>query len=263
MRGRKVRATRPAATSRDADRYVPYPRALRRLRERLDATPEELAAWVFMGPTDGGIAAYVSANEANGSEQPPRFFFENHPGEGYVAALMPCWFRANDIESFEPAERFITGEALIARWATQPGIVPEAFIQAKIEESRLIDLHPTCGQAGAACQDGADDPPLEDGLFSLADIRAIECEDFGSPLEEDMQNPPVGSAEWRSQNAKAAADARHDRPGGSREKRAKMRAFWASGKYTSRDRCAEEECGALGMSIGAARRALENTPDPE
>lgn len=70
------------------------------------------------------------------------------------------------------------------------------------------------------------------------------------------------SSEVRSKIAKAAADARHSRPGGSREKRVQIRELWASGRYTSRDRCAEEECGALGMSFSAARKALRQTPDP-
>lgn len=72
----------------------------------------------------------------------------------------------------------------------------------------------------------------------------------------------VGSPEWRKQTAAVAANARHDRPGGSREKQRQIREIWATGKYTSRDRCAEEECAALGMSYAAARKALKNTPDP-
>lgn len=61
---------------------------------------------------------------------------------------------------------------------------------------------------------------------------------------------------------KRAADERHDKPGGSRDKQKKMQQAWASGKYESRDRCAEEECRALDMSFAAARRALRNTPTP-
>ncbi|MGF6777832.1 hypothetical protein [Paraburkholderia sp. GAS334] len=65
-----------------------------------------------------------------------------------------------------------------------------------------------------------------------------------------------------SESARRAANARHEKPGGSREKRETIRTIWASGKYTSRDICAEQECGALGMSYSTARRALRNTPDP-
>ena len=73
----------------------------------------------------------------------------------------------------------------------------------------------------------------------------------------------VGSPEWRSQNAKKAADAKHDKPGGSRDKKKQMRELWATGKYTSRERCAEEECAALDMSYSAARKALTNQPKPK
>ena len=61
---------------------------------------------------------------------------------------------------------------------------------------------------------------------------------------------------------KHAADRRHSQPGGSRDKRENIRTIWASGKYSSRDICAEQECAALGMSFSVARKALRNTPAP-
>jgi hypothetical protein len=61
---------------------------------------------------------------------------------------------------------------------------------------------------------------------------------------------------------KKAAEIRHGKPGGSREKANEMRLLWASGKYLSRDICAEQESGALGLSFSTARKALRNTPDP-
>ncbi len=65
-----------------------------------------------------------------------------------------------------------------------------------------------------------------------------------------------------SKLGRLAADIRHSKPGGSREKRQMMIDIWMSGKYTSRDICAEQECDALGMSFSAARKALRGTPDP-
>ena len=62
--------------------------------------------------------------------------------------------------------------------------------------------------------------------------------------------------------AQRAAIARHSKPGGSREKQQYIREIWATGKYSSRDICAEEECAALGMSFSTARKALRGTPDP-
>jgi len=73
----------------------------------------------------------------------------------------------------------------------------------------------------------------------------------------------IGTPEWRRQNAINAANAKHNKPGGSRDKQQEIRDLWATGKYSSRDRCAEEEYDALGMSFSAARKALRNTPNPK
>ncbi|MDP3761531.1 MAG: hypothetical protein Q8R01_13545 [Ramlibacter sp.] len=64
-----------------------------------------------------------------------------------------------------------------------------------------------------------------------------------------------------SRSGKTAAEARHSKPGGSRDKARRIQAIWATGKYSNRDLCAEEECGALGMSFSAARKALRGTPN--
>lgn len=81
--------------------------------------------------------------------------------------------------------------------------------------------------------------------------------------DANPNDPPVGSAEWRRSNARTAANARHSQRGGSRDKQQRMRKIWAKGKYSSRDRCAEKECEALGMSFKAARNALINIPRPK
>jgi hypothetical protein len=82
----------------------------------------------------------------------------------------------------------------------------------------------------------------------------------GSPLAQSFIDQQIG--QHRSASAAHAADSRHGQPGGNRDKQNRIRQIWASGKYTSRDRCAEEECGALGMSLSSARKALRNTPEP-
>ena len=74
--------------------------------------------------------------------------------------------------------------------------------------------------------------------------------------------PKVGSKLWRQQLGKKAANAKYDKPGGYREKHEKLRASWASGRYKSRDACANAECASLGISYSSARKALINTPDP-
>ena len=180
------------------------------------------------------------------------------------------------MEQFDPEDRYIVGAALIERWNKRPGLHAEAFIQAKIAESRLMDIHPIYGGTRGTFSEQSDWPWLDSGLFPLAHVFQIEAEDFDTAIETDSlanaaevapivtqeEAVEVGSPEWRKQNAKAAADVLHDRPGGSRDKQKQIRAIWASGKYSSRTRCAEEECAALDMSYDAARKALTNTPDP-
>ena len=63
-------------------------------------------------------------------------------------------------------------------------------------------------------------------------------------------------------NAKRLAEKLHDKPDGSRAKRARIKALWATGKYSSRSICAEQECGALNMSYDTARKALIGEPNP-
>lgn len=171
----------PERNSLDADKvstpttaYVAFPKAMKILTDRLGATPEELAAWIFMGPDTGGIAAYRNANELT---SPPRFYFDCFMGEDYLSPLMACWFRQDDIGRFDPAARYITGAALIERWSNQPGLRAEAFIHAKIAESRLLDIHPTFGGTRGTHDDDTSFPPLSAGLFAMNHIEQIEGED--------------------------------------------------------------------------------------
>lgn len=107
--------------------------------------------------------------------------------------------------------------------------------------------------------------PLADVLTFDGNTLAVDKGALLRLIDDDAQEPAsgVGSPAWRKQKAKAAAHARHSKPGGSREKQDRIRAAWASGKYTTRDICAEQECAALDMSFAAARKALRNQPDPE
>lgn len=156
-------------------RYIAYPKAICRLIDRLGATPEELALWVWLGPDTGGLAAYVNANEL---DPPPRFVFSTGGDPDYVAALMPCWFEEMELSDFEPTDRYITGEALIDRWSDQLALKPEPFIKAKICESRLEDLHPVYGGTTGSFDEEIEWPPLSTGLFALSKVEAIEAEDF-------------------------------------------------------------------------------------
>ena len=127
--------------------YIAYPKAMGQLAKRLKALREEFAVWVFMGPDLGGLPAYLNANEL---DPPPEFYFDPYLGDDpycldYLSPLVACWFRQQDIQNFSPTRRFITGAALIERWHSHSDMQAEAFIRAKIGESRLLDIHPISG----------------------------------------------------------------------------------------------------------------------
>ena len=224
--------------------YIAYPKAMTQLAKRLKALREELAVWVFLGPELGGLTAYLNANEL---DPPPEFYFDPYVGDDpdcrdYLSPLTACWFRQQDILNFTPTQRYTTGAELIDRWSKLLGMQPEEFIRAKIEESRLQDIHPISGVTQGRMSGDEWYPPMSSGLFALSEIEAIEKEDFDSADAGELE---IGSPEWRSQNARKAANVRHDRPGGTRDRQQQIRAIWAKGNYTSRDLCAEEMCAAL------------------
>ena len=100
-----------------------------------------------------------------------------------------------------------------------------------------------------------------DTLASLIDAckASMELSNF---IPKAIKIGMISEKRKASKRGKAAADALHERPGGSRSKADEIRKIWASGKYTARSRCAEEECASLGMSYDTARKALRNTPKP-
>lgn len=101
-----------------------------------------------------------------------------------------------------------------------------------------------------------------DSLRGIGRCRNPEAKAFQLREATEQMEKRVYSKLALSVAAKIAANAKHDKPGGSREKANEMRKQWASGKYSTRDICAEQECASLNMSFSAARKALQNTPDP-
>ncbi len=87
----------------------------------------------------------------------------------------------------------------------------------------------------------------------------------GTPrkIKDSRLSLPKGSPDWWSERGRAAANARHDLPGGARDLKEQMLNIWASGKYSTKNNCAEQECDALGLSFKAARNALINAPTPK
>lgn len=190
--------------------YVAYPRAMQQLMGRLNSTPEELAAWVWLGPRQGGLTAYLHIKDIN---PPTRFsygdFFESKPDPDYVSKLMACWFRQDEIARFEPTKRFITGSALIDRWSNLHGLKPEAFIRAKIRESRLQDLHPVHGITQGSAPEEVFRPPMTTALFLLSGVEAIESEEFPIEWEGSIRNEVPSSTTSSRLISSEAALANH------------------------------------------------------
>jgi hypothetical protein len=85
--------------------------------------------------------------------------------------------------------------------------------------------------------------------------QLLICRRLGETTRIAARNHEVGGYE---KGCKAAAE-RHRRTNEAKEQ---LKRIWAEGNYTSRDICAEQECGALGLSFSTARKALRKTPDP-
>lgn len=165
------------------------------------------------------------------------------------------WQRIVMLDRMESGEDFLSPSDIAAIQGTKLGYVldeDQANVdwRAASQEEKWIafGIHAYCriisGQADA-----------EESffLFGLA-TEVLASLQYGAPETKREQ--------VLSDLARHAANTLHSKPGGSREKRDAIRQAWASGKYSSRDICAEQECAALGMSFSTARKALRGTPDP-
>lgn len=99
------------------------------------------------------------------------------------------------------------------------------------------------------------------------ELTALAKKDADALVEKsrsDLQSViNLGVLANRKAQTKDAINARHDKEGGSRDLKAKIRDIWATGKYLHRTTCAEQEYEALGIkTIGTANRYLEGTPNP-
>ena len=95
-----------------------------------------------------------------------------------------------------------------------------------------------------------------EGLDALELANGIYMHNEGEVMEREATKAHA------SKKARNAADALHNKPGGSNRKRDAIRAAWASGKFDTRDGCADQEAAGLNMAPSTARRALRNTPEP-
>ena len=131
---------------------------------------------------------------------------------------------------------------------------------SKGDAKQAADCQPLVQHEPPSCDEGASSAISQRGPNSPAGSVSQNVGNEVGPVAGEAH--AVGSEEWRRMNARRAANARHDQPGGNRDKHRKIRQSFASGQYPTRDACAEKVCAALGMAFSTARKALVNTPDP-
>lgn len=187
-------------------------------------------------------------------------FYDNRPippAFSLVHALLPT-----DASSKIPSGQmfFANEEPLVGSsfMQTLAVTVERAWVDAgrEIANTTKTELHRTLSDAIDLCLDAwaAEDA----GNLDRAWPAVVDTQATLSRVETESSNK-----RWRSRNAQAGAEALHNQPGGTRNKRQEIREIWATGKYSSRDICAEQECAALSMSFSTARKALRNTADPK
>lgn len=167
--------------------WLAFPKALEILKADLNATAEEMAAWIYMGTGNGGLRAWLDQprlRELN------RFYFEPAQSGDYVTPLIRCWFIEQEILAFQPTERFITGKLLIEKWTPTLGDATLNTVQELVSGGRLMDLHPIQGGTQVSTNDPSS-AALDTGLFALSEIAAVESNElsvyFHTPSLEDKR----------------------------------------------------------------------------
>lgn len=106
-------------------------------------------------------------------------------------------------------------------------------------------------------------PPIELAAKLEAQTRLI-ADSLAGDANDNLQSViNVGVQATRKAQAREAINARHDKEGGSRDRKAELLAIWATGKYSTKDICAQQENEALGVSQGTALKYLRNAPAPD
>jgi hypothetical protein len=129
----------------------------------------------------------------------------------------------------------------------------DSQLQQKDIHIKLLEL------AIEAFEDGDND--YKQTIEAYAELVRVNAELVRAKKNIDDEREII-KAKLATNKRQIAAVKGHSQEGGSRGKRDRIIAIWATGKYTSRDICAEQESAALDMSFSTARKALRNTSDP-
>lgn len=148
----------------------------------------------------------------------------------------------NDLERILLA--YGVGDVSAEEWARK--ILPDADVTTDYESKERYAQEILWGIASAR-------EAIAKGDAVKAAIAALRVGELIERARIKFEREPA----HKSETAREAVNARHNKPGGAKERREKIRAAWASGNYTSKNICAEEEYDACGYtSAEAARKAL-------
>ncbi len=185
--------------SRSHEEYIPYLTALALLKNQLGANQEEISMWVFCGSKFGGIDGYHNP-QLYGSDEPPPPFHFHHGAENnfdYLPQLMHCYFRRQDLETLNPANRYWTYTQLLESWksrCTEGEAV--ALIAAKVATGELQSHHPFTGVTKGVLSQLSEDgfPPLEQGTFLVAEVKKLAAASFPALNSLSVGHSDLGDA---------------------------------------------------------------------
>jgi len=165
----------------------------------------------------------------------------------YLASLSP-----EEREKIEETKREAEVDAR-KRWAEFRKLINQN-LEANGHHEKAI------GILKEAIQSAAKEPSMTLEIKELAETFILLIEERSMfEYDSDRFFDPIIKID-RSESGKNGAKWRH---AASYELHKKIKDVWTSGKYSSRDICAEQEYSALGFgSFKAARNALKGTPDP-
>jgi len=201
---------------------------------------------------------------------------------GAIFGAVLAWFNAQAITADDVLETINRAVTTIQDRldADQPLIMelPEGatYADAKVALGDILNLSAWfLASAFASCEQGNGARAVR--AFGRASYWHGVFQTHIAIMRCDLESPPTGATGAISLSIKAAdlsaerqamrefaakgGKARALKFGRASEKEA-IRAAWASGKYSTRALCAEQEAAALGISFDTARKALRNTPDP-
>lgn len=123
-------------------------------------------------------------------------------------------------------------------------------------EQAALRICKEAGEQEAAYRDLVKEYGVEKAEELAAKLLEVQARNHADYVLEVIS----GEQQASSDEHREIINLRHDQPGGSREKRRRMRDLWATGNFSSKEECATKSHEALGMSFDTAIKALRNAP---